>query len=103
MPTLRYTNTVLTALAVLLGLNLWAQATGDAGAALAPVRTAQAAPERDNPSVNYAQRRDQLQLSEFRGMNEKLAALQQSVNAMQQKLNAGVAVDVRTMPAPPAP
>ena len=84
MPALRYTNAVLTLLAVLLSANLWVLVSGPAGTGLAGEAHAQGV-------GNTAQRQVEI-LEEIEQANEKLTA----INA---NLLGGIKVEVVSMPA----
>ncbi len=83
MPALRYTNAVLTVLAVLLSANLWVLISGPAGVGLAGEAHAQGV-------GNTAQRQVEI-LEGIEQANEKLTA----INA---NLIGGVKVEVVSMP-----
>lgn len=83
MPTLRYTNAVLTLLAVLLSANLWVLISGPAGSGLASEANAQGV-------SNNAQRQVEI-LSEVSRVNDQLTA----INA---NLVGGLRVEVVSMP-----
>ena len=84
MPTLRYTNAVLTVLAVLLSANLWVLISGPAGVGLTGEARAQGV-------SNTAQRQVEI-LNQVEAANEKLTA----INA---NLIGGLKVEVTSMPA----
>ena len=84
MPALRYTNAVLTLLAVLLTANLWVLVSGPAGAGLTGEAHAQGV-------SNTAQRQVEI-LNELELANEQLRA----INA---NLIGGLQVQVTSMPA----
>lgn len=83
MPTLRYTNAVLTILAVLLSANLWVLVSGPAGTGLAAEANAQGV-------SNSAQRQVEI-LQEIGRANDQLRA----INA---NLVGGLKVEVVSMP-----
>ena len=83
MPALRYTNAVLTLLAVLLSANLWVLVSGPAGAGLASEAQAQGV-------SNTAQRQVEM-LNEIERVNDQLTA----INA---NLIGGIRVEVASMP-----
>lgn len=90
MKTLRYLNTILTVIAILLTLNVYVQLTGTpAGSAVSIAQEARAAdkPTRGVGSANAAQ------LSELKSINENL-------NRLAGKLTDGsIRVKVDSMPA----
>ncbi len=90
MTTLRYLNTVLTVIAVLLTLNVYVQLTGSpAGAAVATIQEAQAA---DKPARGVGNS-PTAQLEELREINNNL-------NRLAGKLTDGsMRVKVDSMPA----
>ena len=84
MPALRYTNAVLTLLAVLLSANLWVLVSGPTGSGLTAEVHAQGV-------SNSAQRQVEI-LNEIEQANEQLRA----INA---NLIGGLRVEVTSMPA----
>jgi hypothetical protein len=94
MKTLRYLNTVLTLIAVLLTLNLYAQLTATpAGAAVSPTTQALAA---DQPrGVGSTAAREAAQLEELRDLNAQVARLAAALT------DGSVRVKVDSMPGEP--
>ncbi len=98
MHTMRYTNTVLTVLAVLLGLNVWTSLHRPDAPAF--VAAAQAAP-RDNPDakVNFTERRNQMMLDNVTSIQTQLTTISTRMSAIENLLRAGLNVNVKSMPA----
>ena len=84
MPALRYTNAVLTLLAVLLSANLWVQVSGPAGTGLATPANAQGV-------GNSSQRQVEI-LKQIENANDQLRAI-------NSNLIGGIQVEVTSMPA----
>ena len=93
MKTLRYLNTVLTVIAVLLTLNVYLQLTASpAGAAVSTATEARAADKSKAKGVGSTAAREQAQLEALQDINSNLAAL-------STKLSDGsVRVKVDSMP-----
>ena len=92
MKTLRYLNTVLTLIALLLTLNLYVQITATpAGAAISPATPAMAA---DQPrGVGSSAAREAAQLEEMQAMNQKLSTIAAAL------VDGSMRVKVDSMPA----
>ena len=86
MNRLRYTNAVLTVLALLLSLNLWVELSGPGSAALPGVQTAHA------QGVGGGGAREVEMIRQLENLNA-------ATKAIQAQLVGGISVDVKSMPA----
>jgi hypothetical protein len=100
MHTMRYTNGVLTMLALMLGLNLWAMLhRSPTTGSLTNAAHAQSAPRNEREDkTDFAERRNQLMLDTATDIKVKLDTLTSRVGAVENLLRTGVNVNVVSMP-----
>jgi hypothetical protein len=93
MPSRSYLNTVLTVIAVFLGLNLLVQAGNlPAGSSAAVATIAPAQPEGTVAQIPNAAEQRRAMMASLEAMNRRLAAI-------ESKLDKGLSVKVTEMPA----